>query len=102
LKRSGTTIHYLVADGDSTEFRELRSEDFTDGDLVQVYFAAQTGESPTTTDMVWTNIALQAEELVPTYEEESSSWSGWQLALAGLVVLLVAIGLVVVRKRAAA
>ncbi|MFV1965065.1 MAG: DUF1583 domain-containing protein [Pirellulaceae bacterium] len=71
LRRSGSTLDYLVADGPSDEFRQLREVAFTDGDLVQVYFAAQTGGSPTAVDVAWTGITLQAEALVPTYEAPS-------------------------------
>lgn len=87
LKRAGTTIHYLVADGEARKLQELRAADFTEGDLVQVYFAAQTGDSPTLVDVVWTDISLQAEGLVPTYQEVTKSRHGWQLATLGLAIL---------------
>ena len=101
LKRSGTTIQYLVAEGDGGEFRELRKAEFTDGDLVRVYFAAQTGEAATGVDIVWTNIVLQAEELVRTYEE-ANKWSLWPVALLVVIVLLMIVAVVVHRTRTSA
>jgi hypothetical protein len=64
LRRSGTTLRFLAAAGDSEEFVELWTTEFSPNDVARVDLAAQTGGAPTGIDMVWTDLDIQADALV--------------------------------------
>ncbi len=100
LKRSGSTLHYLVADGDSETFSETRQAEFTTGDLSQVYFVAQTGGSPTKVDVLWTGIDIRAEKLVRSFEAQSSPhWVTWAAGIAVVgAMALVAVAWIRLRR----
>ncbi len=69
LERSGTTIRFLSAVGDSEEFVELWATEFPPNDIEQIDLAAQTGAAPTGIDMVWTDLDIQADALVGIAEQ---------------------------------
>jgi len=73
LVRTGPTLRYLVQEGDADEFSELRRVEFGDRDLVQTYFAAQTGGSGTEVEVVWTGIEVAAAELRPLHQKKTSA-----------------------------
>lgn len=100
LKRSGTTLHYLVAEGDSEEFVELRKSEFPRGELVQVYFVAQSGGSPTTVSVIWTELDLRADELVRSHKAVRKPVM-WTLVAAVAVGMLLAVGVGVLQWRRA-
>ena len=89
LKRTGTTLQYLVAEGGSDQFVELRQAEFTDGDLAQLYFAAQTGGSPTSVDVAWTDLDVRAEELVRSSYQPAEKPPVWPIVLFATVLALV-------------
>lgn len=63
LKREGSVLHFLVAEGDESEFRELRSEDFGAEDLKTVGFLADTGGAPEHVEVVLRKLSVRGEAL---------------------------------------
>ena len=64
LQRSGSTIRFLSAIGESEEFVEMWTTEFPPNDIERIDLAAQTGGAPTGIDMVWTDLDVQADALV--------------------------------------
>ena len=93
LKRQGTVLHYLVADGESDEFVELREAEFSEGDLSQLYFAAQTGGSPTPVDVAWTDLEVRAGQLVRPYQppEAPPIWPILLFGVGGVLLIVLAV-----------
>jgi hypothetical protein len=61
LQRSGSTLRFAVAEGESDEFVELRTVEFTSDDLADVRLAAQTEGSTTGIDVAWKNVDIRAD-----------------------------------------
>lgn len=86
LARSGSQLHYLVAEGKSQDFRELAREEFARGDVRLLRLAANTGESPTALDVRLRDLRIRAERL-PREPAAATIWNRvWlvQGALLGL------------------
>ncbi len=67
LKRVGGSIRCQIAGPHSERFVQIHEEEFPLGELAKVRLKAQTGDSPTPLDAVWSYIDVQAEELVKKY-----------------------------------
>ncbi len=103
IARTGSTLRYLVAEGDSDEFNEIRSADFSDRDLVQLHLAAQTGDANTEVDVIWTGVEIEAQRLVRPFEAVDSRWSGRNIAVSAIGIgMLIAVLLYVFRRRSGA
>ncbi len=61
LQRSGSTLRFAVAEGESDEFVELRTMEFTSDDLADVRLAAQTEGSTTGIDVAWKDVEIRAD-----------------------------------------
>jgi len=87
LKRTGTTLCFLVAEGPGDEFTELRTAEFTSDDMTTIDLATQTGGSPTGIDILWTDLYVRADEFLGIEERpvETTNWVG--LFLFGFVFL---------------
>ena len=96
LVRTGATLHYLVAEGDSQEFREIYQEEFGTEDMQMARIAAITGGSSQAVDILWKNLKVRAESLpgLPSSTPVSANRNGIRLALTG-VVLLALVGAIV-------
>lgn len=113
LVRTGKQLQFLVADSIDGPFRELRSAEFTDADIEMVRLSAQQSDAATPVDVVWSDLAIRAEELpdrpdalasgqrrhratyTPAVEEKRLSL--WWSVAAGLALVAVAYG--IFRKR---
>jgi hypothetical protein len=91
LVRTGSILHYLVAEGDKQEFRLIHQVDFGAEDLEMARLAAVTGGSPTAVDLLWKDIELRAEAL-PGLPHTSTATPGqspwWLLSVIGAVMML--------------
>jgi hypothetical protein len=96
LVRTGATVHFLVAEGDSQEFREIYEEEFGTEDMQTARIAAITGGSSQAVDILWKNLTVRAEGLpgLPSSTPASANRNGIGLALSG-VVLLALVGAIV-------
>ena len=63
LVRTGPILHYLVAEGDKPEFRQIYQVEFGAEDLEMVRLAAVPGGSAAAVDVLWKGIELRAEAL---------------------------------------
>ncbi|HUY92426.1 MAG TPA: DUF1583 domain-containing protein [Pirellulales bacterium] len=100
LVRTGPTLRYLVQEGEADEFTELRRVEFGDRDVVQTYFAAQTGGSGTEVEVALTGIEVAAAELRPLHERKTSTASRWPIiAFLALAVGGTAAALFVAKAR---
>ena len=88
LVRTGPTMHYLIANGDSQEFVELFQAAFGTEDLEMARFGAVTGGSPSSADVLFSHLSIHAEELPGLAGgSESTHRSPWPLLAAGLAVI---------------
>jgi serine/threonine-protein kinase len=96
LVRTGPILHYLVAEGDKPEFRQICQVEFGAEDLEMARLAAVTGGSPTAVDVLWKDIELRAEALpgLPGTSTETPRPSPW-LVLAVAVAVAVLAGFAV-------
>jgi serine/threonine protein kinase len=92
LVRTGATVHFLVAEGDSQEFREIYEEEFGTEDMQMARLAAITGGSSQAVDILWKNLTVRAEDLpgLPSSTPASANRNGIGLVLSGLVLLTLA------------
>jgi hypothetical protein len=63
LVRIGPSLHYQVAEGDETSFRELFQSGYGTKDLDLVRIAATPGESPCEVEVIWGELIIRAEAL---------------------------------------
>jgi hypothetical protein len=89
LVRTGATLHYLVAEGDSREFRQIHQVEFGTEDLETARLAAVTGGSAVAVDVLWKDLEIRAEALpgLPGTATASGRSPWWLL----LVVVAVAV-----------
>jgi len=82
LVRTGSVMHYLVAEGDSDEFRELRLASFNDEDLSQIHLGVDTGESTSPVEVLLKDLRIRAEELPvgASRRQTSRAWLIWLVA----------------------
>lgn len=103
LVREGDRLAYLVAEGDATEFTELRTEAFTNGELAQLYLATQTGGAKTGIDVVWTELHVRADEIhqpgVVAKNKQPPRWPYLVMTIGA--VLLVAVAVMFARRQRA-
>jgi len=88
LVRTGSVVHFLVAEGDSQDFQELRQVDYNTEDLSQIHLGVDTGGSKGPVEIVLKDLRIRAEELPlagATKRQTSRSWLIW--LAAGLVGL---------------
>lgn len=91
LSRRGTTLTYAIAEGTSTEFRELYLTELSDADVETVRFAADTGSSRTGIDVRINEIMIQGENLA-TARIVSHPKSRWPLWLASAIAAALMVG----------
>lgn len=91
IVRKGPTVTYLVAEGDSDEFRELRQVEFGPEPLTAVDLLGGTGNSNKPITVRLTNLSIRADGLpfgLPP-QRQRFFWHTWgALALLGVVVLI--------------
>jgi hypothetical protein len=63
ITRAGDTLHFLVADDDTNEFRELRTVRFNVHDLKMVRFGVDHDGAQGPLEVLWTNISIGADDL---------------------------------------
>jgi hypothetical protein len=61
LVRIGPILHYQVAEGDETSFRELFQSGYGTKDLELVRIAATPGDSPCEVEVIWGELTIRAE-----------------------------------------
>jgi serine/threonine protein kinase len=66
LVRSDTVLRYLVADGESDEFRELFRTEFGTQDLEYVRLASHPGGSRLSVEVLWKRLTIKAQALIDT------------------------------------
>jgi hypothetical protein len=89
LVRSGTTLSYQFARGESNAFHEVHEAELGEEDLEMIRFAADAGGSPTLVDVCIKAVSIKADDFGSARSPlPSSPWSFWWLA--GLAVLLTA------------
>jgi hypothetical protein len=79
LERKGQTLRFLVADGDSPKFRELRRFWFEDSPIREISFVVDPGNSSSPVKARLVSLTIQSDDLpfrVPE-EPESRSWLLW-------------------------
>jgi hypothetical protein len=94
LVRSGSTLSYQVADGDSNAFREIDERELGTHDLNMIRVAADNGGSPTLVDVRIKSLTIRADSLPSQAAElKARSTIRWPVWLAGgLMVILLAAG----------
>jgi serine/threonine-protein kinase len=75
LVRRGSALYYLVAGGDSDDFRELFRTRFGTQDLELVRLAATPGGSRRGVDVIWKDLTIKARELPGLGEPDDSTRS---------------------------
>ena len=95
LVRTGTTLHFLVAEGESKEFREINQGELGTEDLEMGQLSAVTGSSPSAVDVLWKTLSIRAEGLpgLPGSPTESNGFSWWLPALGALAVVVTVAGI---------
>jgi hypothetical protein len=91
LARTGSVLHYLVADNDSGEFHEVRQIPFSKEDLAQIHFGVDTGGSASPVDVRLRDLSIRAAELPfgASRKQTMSAWLIWLFAgVVGLGVVL--------------
>jgi serine/threonine protein kinase len=107
LVRTGPILHYLVAEGDRPEFRQIYQVEFGAEDLEMARLAAVTGGSTAAVDVLWKDIEVRAEALpglpsISTAAPGQSPW--WVLAVVVAVGVLAGVAvwtLAVLQRRRA-
>jgi hypothetical protein len=94
LVRSGPIVSYLVAEGDSYEFRQVYQRELGTEDLEIVRFAADNGGSPTMVDVRLKSLAIRADEFPGEVKKQTIvKRKRWPLWLAvGLLGAILAAG----------
>jgi hypothetical protein len=102
IRRVGSSLHYLIADGLNGDLQEIAQAEIGTEDLRSIRLAANTGGSPSALDVRLLDLRIGSDRL-PNQPTHRSSVSGWWLVLGGVgvVLLLVAGGVVYARRRAA-
>jgi Protein of unknown function (DUF1583) len=80
LVRKGSTIQFLVAEGDTDEFQELRQIDYSSEDLSQIHLGVDTGGSKGPTEILLKDLRIRADELPlsgVTKKQTSWAWLVW-------------------------
>ena len=91
--RTGSTLRYLFADGDSEQFREVRTIEFGTAP-VRVRVCASTGRSTKPLVVCLTELSIRAEELpygLPA-PQRRRIWGVWGMFLVLAAVVLLAFG----------
>jgi hypothetical protein len=86
LRRVGSELICLIADGEEVTLRELARVPFTTGTVRTFRIFADPGMSPTSVDAQVGNVRVRAEEItggVPA--SEKSTGLGWWLAIAAIM-----------------
>jgi hypothetical protein len=97
LVRTGPTLHYQVAEGESKPFRELFATEFGTEPLEFVRLGAVTGGSQKAVEILWKDLQVRAESL-PGFSgperDTGQPWATMARALAA-VACVVAVPLIV-------
>ena len=64
LRRTGTTLHYLVTTDQSEELVELRTVDFSPDDVTKIELGAQTRGSVGGIDMLWQDLQIESDAVL--------------------------------------
>jgi hypothetical protein len=100
LVRKKDQLTYLVAEDDSSEFTEVRTEAFTSDEIPQIFLAVQTGGAKTGVDSVWTDLRILADQIhyphAPVASKLPSRWP--YLAIPVAVFALIGVVVVFVRR----
>lgn len=91
IVRTGPTLHYLVAEGDSSEFRELHNLEFGDDLIEFAQITGDTGGAHQGLTIRLVSLSIQADELPVgiTDEQSRSIWGLWfTFAITGGLVLI--------------
>jgi len=99
LRRVGSVVHYLAADGSNSEFVELEEMEVGTADLQFVRVAGTAGESESGLDARLLDFTIRAEELPGMPELESSHESGWKIWVVVALAVVVSAGVVLVMRR---
>ena len=84
-------MHFLVAEGDSQDFREINQQELGTEDLEMGRVSAVTGNSPSAVDVLWKNLTIRAEGLpgLPGGSPDVKPFSWW-IPVLGTLVLAIA------------
>jgi hypothetical protein len=94
LARSGPTLKYLVAEGDSNQFQEVYESEFGADDVDMVRFAVENWGSPTIADFRIKSLNIRADAFptsLPPIPRPRKPWVVW-LAVALSVAILAGLG----------
>lgn len=91
LRRTGSLIQQLVAEGADEKFREIAHQDYTDKDLSQIHVGVNTGGATGSLDVRIIDLKVRAEELPLAVSKSRTrrSWATW------FVVGLVGVGILI-------
>jgi len=91
LVRSGKTLQYLIADGDSPAFRQLHQAKFTDANVELVRVGLHRNGAKTAAAVLWNDFDLRAEKLSGLARPPSRrGWLLWIMLLALVAAALAA------------
>lgn len=94
IKRQGTTLHFLVAEGDSDTFEEIWSVEFVPDDVASVPLAADPGRSKAPLEVKLIDFQVRADSLPVSVGRRTAPylWLVWFLAgLTGVTVVAILI-----------
>lgn len=63
--RTGGTLHFLVAENDSSKFRELKKVEFGDEPIGLFRAESNTNGAACTVETLWSDVEIRAEKLEP-------------------------------------
>jgi len=86
LVRTDTTLHYLVAKGDSNLFEEIDNVPLESAEVDSVRFAANNGKSDTAVDVRIKHVSIRGDEADSVSASETRGWALW-LAMCALVLV---------------
>lgn len=93
LVRIGSNVHFLAAEGDTSEFQELHQVDYKIDELTQIHLGVDTGGDKGPAEILLTDIRIRAYELPLGGINKSRikwSWLIWLMsALFGLGIICV-------------
>jgi len=102
IRRVGSVIHYLAADGVNGELMEIDQTDVGTEDLDVIRVAANTGESPTALDVRLLDLQIVSERLPNIPSPRSAVGMMWLVGGGVGVCLTVLLGVVLYYRRQAA
>jgi hypothetical protein len=92
LVRSGTTLSFLFAEGNSDVFREFHSSEMGAADLEMVRLAADNGGSQTEVDVRIKSLTIKANDLGEARQLAPPRRNRWRWWIGGVAVLAILVG----------